>query len=150
MPAAFSSLAFALTGRARGALGGGLNARSGVHTPRSTSAAGTGQVGVALEPLYDLHKRFILDCCVLHADETPVALLDTGAGNTRRAYMWAYARSWHDAVPGVIFEFCRGRGAQCPVASLNGDERLGERRWSGTLLTDRYGAVRLTPWWMHA
>lgn len=117
-----------------------INARSGVHTPRSTLAAGTGQVGAALEPLYELHKRFILDCRVVHADETPVALLDPGAGKTRRAYMWAYARSCHDAVPGVIYEFCRGRGAQYPVAFLNGDERLGERRWSGTLLTDRYSA----------
>lgn len=117
-----------------------INARSGVHTPRSTLAAGSGQVGAALEPLYDLHKRFILDCRVLHADETPVALLDPGAGKTRRAYMWAYARSWHDAVPGVIYEFCRGRGAQYPVAFLGGDDKLGEHRWRGTLLTDRYGA----------
>lgn len=117
-----------------------INARSGVHTPRSTLASATGQVGAALEPLYELHKRFILDCRVVHADETPVALLDPGAGKTRRAYMWAYARSWHDLAPGVIYEFCRGRGAQHPVAFLGGDNNLGERRWSGTLLTDRYGA----------
>lgn len=117
-----------------------INARSGVHTPRSTLASATGQVGAALEPLYELHKRFILDCRVVHADETPVALLDPGAGKTRRAYMWAYARSWHDPAPGVIYEFCRGRGAQYPVAFLDGDDKLGERRWSGTLLTDRYSA----------
>jgi transposase len=117
-----------------------INARSGVHTPRSTLASATGQVGAALEPLYELHKRFILHCRVVHADETPVALLDPGAGKTRRAYMWAYARSWHDPAPGVIYEFCRGRGAQYPVAFLNGDDKLGEPRWSGTLLTDRYGA----------
>ncbi len=115
-----------------------INARSGVHTPRSTLAAWAGQAGAALEPLYELHKRFVLDCRVLHADETPVALLDPGAGKTRKAYVWAYARSWHDAVPGVIYEFCRGRGAQYPVAFLDGDEKLGERRWRGTLLTDRY------------
>lgn len=36
---------------------------------------------------------------------------------------------WHDATPGVIYEFCRGRGAQYPVAFLDGDEKLGERRW---------------------
>lgn len=117
-----------------------INARSGVHTPRSTLASATGQVGAALVPLYEMHKRFILDCRVVHADETPVALLDPGAGKTRRAYMWAYARSWHDPAPGVIYEFCRGRGAQYPVAFLNGDDKLGERRWSGTLLTDRYSA----------
>ncbi|WAC73819.1 IS66 family transposase [Roseateles sp. SL47] len=117
-----------------------INARSRVHTPRSTLAAGAGQVGAALEPLYELHKHFVLDCPVLHADETSVALLDPGAGKTRKAYMWAYARSWHDAMPGVVYEFCRGRGAQYPVAFLGGDDRLGLRRWTGTLLTDRYGA----------
>ncbi|CAN7561423.1 IS66 family transposase [Variovorax sp. LjRoot178] len=117
-----------------------INARSGVHTPRSTLASMSGQAGAALEPLFDVHKRFVLSCRVLHADETPVALLDPGAGKTRRAYMWAYARSWHDAVPGVVYDFCLGRGAQYPVAFLGGGDRPGERRWSGTLLTDRYSA----------
>lgn len=116
-----------------------VNARSGVHTPRSTLASIAGQAGAALEPLHDALKRFVLSCAVLHADETPVALLDPGAGKTRRAYVWAYARSWHDAVPGVIYEFCPGRGAQYPLAFLGGQQGRGER-WSGTLLTDRYSA----------
>ncbi len=116
-----------------------INARSGVHTPRSTLAAWAGQAGAALEPLYEVHKAFILACRVLHADETPVALLEPGAGKTRRAYVWAYARSWHDAVPGVIYEFCLGRGAQYPKTFLAGNARQGQSRWSGTLLTDRYG-----------
>jgi transposase len=117
-----------------------INARSGVHTPRSTLAAWAGQAGAALEPLYDAHKRFVLGCRVLHADETPVALLDPGAGKTRRAYVWAYARSRHDPTPGVVYDFCLGRGAQYPVAFLAGDERRAQRRWAGTLLTDRYSA----------
>ena len=117
-----------------------INARSGVHTPRSTLAAWAGQVGAALEPLYGVHKRFVLGCRVLHGDETPVALLDPGAGKTKRAYVWAYARSHHDPTPGVVYDFCLGRGAQYPVAFLAGDERVGQRRWSGTLLTDRYSA----------
>ena len=36
-----------------------INARSGVHTPRSTLAAWSGRGGAALEPLYDAHKRFV-------------------------------------------------------------------------------------------
>ena len=116
-----------------------INARGGVHTPRSTLAAWAGQAGAALEPLYEVHKAFVLACRVLHADETPVALLDPGAGKTRKAYVWAYARSWHDAVPGVVYDFCLGRGAQYPKAFLAGDARQGRARWSGTLLTDRYG-----------
>jgi transposase len=117
-----------------------INARSGVHTPRSTLAAWAGQAGAALEPLYDVHKRFVLGCRVLHGDETPVALLDPGAGRTKRAYVWAYARGHHDPTPGVVYDFCLGRGAQYPVAFLAGDERMGQRRWAGTLLTDRYSA----------
>ena len=116
-----------------------INAPSGVHTPRSTLAAWAGQAGAALEPLYEMHKAFVLACRVLHADETPVALLDPGAGKTRRAYVWAYARNCHDAVPGVVYEFCLGRGAQYPKTFLAGDARQGRTRWSGTLLTDRYG-----------
>jgi len=117
-----------------------INARSGVHTPRSTLAAWAGRAGAALQPLYDAHKRFVLGCRVLHADETPVALLDPGAGKTRRAYVWAYARSHHDPTPGVVYDFCLGRGAQYPLTFLAGDERVGRRRWAGTLLTDRYQA----------
>lgn len=117
-----------------------INARSGVHTPRSTLAAWAGQAGAALQPLYDAHKRFVLGARVLHADETPLALLDPGAGKTRRAYVWAYARSGHDPTSGVVYDFCLGRGAQYPVGFLAGDERLGHGRWAGTLLTDRYNA----------
>jgi transposase len=116
-----------------------INARSGVHTPRSTLAAWAGQAGAALMPLYDAHKRFVLNSRVLHADETPVALLDPGAGKTRRAYVWAYARSHHDPTPGVVYDFCPGRGAQYPLAFLAGDEREGLPAWAGTLMTDRYG-----------
>jgi transposase len=69
-----------------------INARSGVHTPRSTLAQTSGRAGAALEPLYDAYKRFVLQSRVLHADETPVAMLDPGRGKTKRAYIWAYAR----------------------------------------------------------
>lgn len=69
-----------------------INARSGVHTPRSTLAQWSGRAGAALEPLYEAHKRFVLQARVLHADETPVAMLDPGRGKTKRAYVWAYAK----------------------------------------------------------
>jgi len=48
---------------------------------------------------------------VVHADETPVAILDPDAGKTKRAYIWAYAKSGLDVSPGVVYEFCLGRGA---------------------------------------
>jgi hypothetical protein len=116
-----------------------INARSGVHTPRSTLATWGGAGGAKLEPLYEVHRRFILGCRVLHADETPVPLLDPGSGKTKKAYVWAWARSHHDPHPGVIYEFCLGRGAQYPVAFLGGKgPPCAEPEWSGTLITDQY------------
>ncbi|GAB7549154.1 IS66 family transposase [Cupriavidus sp. 8B] len=118
-----------------------INARSGVHTPRSTLAAWSGRAGAALEPLYEAHKRFILASRVLHADETPVAMLDPGAGKTKRAYIWAYSRGTFDPQPGVIYDFCVGRGAQYPIAFLGGTREDGnERCWQGTLVRDEYAA----------
>ncbi|MHB1122606.1 MAG: IS66 family transposase [Ramlibacter sp.] len=118
-----------------------INARSGVHTPRSTLSSISGQGGAALEPLYDAHKHFVLQAPVLHADETPVAMLDPGSGKTKRAYVWAYARGEFDSQRGVIFEFCLGRGSQYPTLFLGGGSGPPGREqppWRGTLLTDQY------------
>jgi hypothetical protein len=120
-----------------------INTRSGVHTARSTLAAWAGLAGAALQPLYDAHKRFVLGAKVLHADETPVAMLDPGAGKTKRAYVWAYARGELDAQTGVIYEFCLGRGSHYPLAFLGGTTGpphapLDEAPWNGTLVCDQY------------
>ena len=116
-----------------------INARSGVHTPRSTLARTAGNAGAAMVPLLEAHKRYVLSCPVVHADETPVSLLDPGAGKTKRAYIWAYARGELDAQRGVIYEFCLGRGSQYPVAFLGRrkarrahrrrNNRRGKERW---------------------
>jgi transposase len=60
-----------------------INARSGVVTPRSTLASWSGEAGAALVPLFDAHRAFILGARVLHADETPVNLLDPAARRAR-------------------------------------------------------------------
>jgi len=107
-----------------------INARSGVRTPRSTLAAWGGQTGAQLMPLYEAHRAFVLGARIVHADETPIALLDPGAGKTKKAYMWAYARGAFEPDPGVVFDFCAGRGGQYPCAFLKG--------WAGTLVVDAY------------
>jgi transposase len=108
-----------------------INARSGVHTPRSTLAAWSGHTGAQLMPLYDAHRAFTLSSRIVHADETPISMLDPGAGKTKKAYMWAYARGAFDPQPGVVFDFCLGRGGKYPAEFLKG--------WSGTLVVDAYG-----------
>jgi len=107
-----------------------INARSQVHTPRSTLASWSGRGGAALLPLFDAQREFVLDAAVLHADETPVDLLDPGAGKTKKAYVWAYARGAFDELRGVVYDFCLGRGGQYPAAFLKG--------WSGTLVRDEF------------
>lgn len=108
-----------------------INARAGVHTPRSTLVAWSGHTGAQLMPLYDAHRAFVLSSRIVHADETPISMLDPGAGKTRKAYMWAYARGAFDPEPGVVFDFCLGRGGKYPTEFLKG--------WSGTLVVDAYG-----------
>ena len=107
-----------------------INARAGVHTPRRALAAWSGAAGASLQPLYDAHRTFVLGAQVLHADETPVKMLDPGAGRTTQAYVWAYARGEHDPIRGVIYDFCAGRGARYPMAFLKG--------WAGTITCDDY------------
>lgn len=107
-----------------------VNARSGVHTPRSTLASWSGAGGAGLAPLFDAHHDFVLSAPVLHADETPVRMLSPGTGKTAKAYVWAYARGEHDGTPGVIYDFCTGRGSKYPAQFLAG--------WTGTLTCDDY------------
>ena len=101
-------------------------------TPRSTLAAWLGANGAELRSLFDAHREFVRGAQVLHADEAPVNMLDPDAGKTRRAYISAHARDSFDALAGVAYDFCVGRGAQYPIA-LQG-------QWSGTLVRDKYRA----------
>ena len=50
-----------------------------------------GVCGVQLQPLVDALKDEILSYIVLHADETPVAMLQPRYKKTHWAYLWAYA-----------------------------------------------------------
>jgi transposase len=113
-----------------------INARSGVNTPRSTLAAWSGHTGAQLMPLYEAHRAFVLGSRVVHADETPIGLLDPGAGKTKKAYMWAYARGAFEDKPGVVYDFCPGRGGKYPHEFLKG--------WTGTLVVDAYSGYDAT------
>lgn len=84
--------------------------RSGVELARSTLADWTGATGVALLPLVSAMKAELLQRSVIHADETPVALLDPGAGKTARAYLFAYCAT--DGPPITIFDFCTSRSGE--------------------------------------
>jgi hypothetical protein len=64
--------------------------RSGIELSRAMLAEWIGACGVALQPLADRLRERLTSMPVLHADETPVGLLDPGAGQLRRSYFFAY------------------------------------------------------------
>ena len=84
--------------------------RSGVEIARSTLTDWTGATGVALMPLIAAMQAELRQRPVIHADETPVALLDPGAGKTARAYLFAYCAT--DGPPITIFDFCASRSGE--------------------------------------
>ena len=59
--------------------------RAGHLIARSTLAQWVGECGVQLQPLVDALAAELLRQPVLHADETPVAMLKPGHGKTHRA-----------------------------------------------------------------
>jgi len=62
--------------------------------------------------LYEAHKKIVLACGYLHADETPPKVLDENKkGTTHQGYFWVYYNS-KDRL--VLFDFRKGRGRESP------------------------------------
>jgi transposase len=112
----------------------GIFARAGLALPRSTLAQWVGICGVRLQPLVDALKAALLECSVLHADETPVAMLAPGKGKTHRAYIWSYGSTAFDSLPAVVYDFAESRAAAHPKGFL-GD-------WRGKLVCDDYSGYK--------
>jgi transposase len=107
-----------------------IYARSGVHIPRSSMAQWIGICGVRLAPLAEALKDFILSHGVIHADETPVALLAPGKGKTKKAYVWVYRTTNFVTKRAVLFDFTTSRAGEHPRRVLQG--------FCGTLVTDDF------------
>ncbi len=101
--------------------------RAGLALPRSTLGAWIGVCGLRLQPLVDALKAHVLSCAVVHADETPVAMLAPGHGKTHRAYLWAYAAGAFEPLRAVVYDFTETRAGEHARAFL-GD-------WRGSLPT---------------
>jgi len=108
--------------------------RAGLAIARSTLAQWVGQCGVALQPLVDALKDVMLTYPVLHADETPVAMLDPGAGKTKRAYLWSYSVGAFEPIKAVVYDFAESR------AGKHAEAFLGD--WRGTLVCDDYAGYK--------
>jgi transposase len=112
-----------------------MAARQEVILSRSTLAEWMGRIGVALTPLAERLAEHLKQSPVLHADETPVAQLDPGAGKTKRAYLWAYHSNRLAAGPPiVVFDYQASRSG-----SHASDFLLG---WQGHLMVDDYAGYK--------
>ena len=120
----------------------GIFGRAGLAIPRSTLAAWVGQCGVHLQPLVDALKTEMLTRGVLHADETPVAMLKPANlrdGKTHRAYLWSYCTTSYDSLRAVVFDFADSRGGQHARAFLG---LPGDEGWHGKLVCDDFSGYK--------
>jgi len=112
----------------------GIFERAGLALPRSTLAQWVGICGVRLQPLVDALRAALLERSVLHADETPVAMLAPGKGKTHRAYVWSYSSTAFDSLRAVVYDFADSRAAAHPRGFLEG--------WCGKLVCDDYNGYK--------
>jgi transposase len=116
--------------------------RAGLAIARSTLAQWVGECGAQLQPLVDALTAELLKHEVLHADETPVAMLKPGHGKTHRAYLWSYCTTRFNETKAVVFDFAESR------AGLQAREFLGlpgsdhNRGWRGKLVCDDYSGYK--------
>jgi transposase len=81
-----------------------------------------------LDPLGEALKKIIISSDYLHADETPVKVLDKNKkGTTHRGFYWVY----HNSIDNLVwFDYREGRGREGPNEIL--------KDFSGYLQTDGY------------
>jgi len=108
--------------------------RSGVALPVSTLSEWVGATGSALAPLVDALRAELHRACVVHADETPVQMLDPGHGKTRTAYLFAYRRGDINEAPIIVFDFADNRSGR------NARRFLSD--YGGALVVDDYAGYK--------
>jgi len=119
--------------------------RAGLAIARSTLAQWVGECGVQLQPLVDALVAEMLKQPVLHADETPVAMLKPAHlkdGKTHKAYLWSYCTTGFNPMKAVVFDFTESRGGQHvrDFLGLPGTER--QPAWKGKLVTDDFSGYK--------
>ena len=111
-----------------------IYARDGVELARSTLADWVGQTSALLKPLVDAIRRHVVGGDTLHADDTPIPVLDPGRGRTKTGRLWTYVRDeqpWQgQAPPAVWFAYTPNRQGQHPQHHL--------RNFSGVVHADGF------------
>jgi hypothetical protein len=130
-------------------------ARDGVELERSTMAEWVGYCSHLLEPLTEALARYVLGAAKLHADDTPVPVLDPGRGKTKTGRLWVYVRDDRPAgstdAPAVLFRYAPDRRGERPGEHL--------KEFTGILQADAYagfnhlyanGRIQEAACWAHA
>lgn len=107
--------------------------REGVNIPYSTITDWVSATCKLITPLYEALKKQVLASDYLHADETPLKVLDKDKkGETHRGYYWVYHNSPADL---VLFDYQPGRGREGPREML--------KDFKGHLQTDGYAVYNI-------
>jgi len=115
-----------------------IYAREGVEIDRSTLAEWVGRMAFLLEPLAGAIAKHVRAGETIHADDTPVPVLDPGRGKTKTGRLWVAVRDerpWGSAVPPAAFyRYAPDRKAEQARALL--------KDCRGFLHADAYGGFR--------
>lgn len=95
---------------------------AGVSIDRSTLTHWVGAATRLLRPLVEAVRRYVLGGGQVHADDTPLPVLDPGRGHTKTGYLWTYVRDerpWGSSLaPAVCFEYSPNRKGEHPRRHL--------------------------------
>ena len=108
--------------------------RAGLNLDRATLASWVGQSSQLMDPLVNALGRYVLSAQKIHADDTPVPVLEPGRGRTRTGRLWTYVRDDRPSAgpdpPAVWYRFSPDRKGQHPRDHL--------RSFRGILQADAY------------
>ena len=101
-----------------------MMAAQGLDIDRSTLAGWTGQAAALLDPVVSRIRDAVLKGDKIHADDTPVPVLDPGRGKTATGRLWVYAADDRAAgsatPPATWYRFTPDRTGAHPQAHLAG------------------------------
>lgn len=99
-----------------------IYAREGVELDRSTLADWVGGTTNLVAPLVAALRQYVLAAAKLHADDTPVPVLEPGRGSTKTGRLWTYVRDDRPAgsaeAPAVWYQYSPDRKGERPRAHL--------------------------------
>ena len=112
-----------------------IHAREGVVLDPSTYGGWVEQSHALLDPLVAALGRYTLASAKVHADDTPVPVLDPGRGRTKTGRLWVYVRDDRPAgstePPAAWYRYSPNRKGEHPQGYL--------KDYLGVLQADAYG-----------